>query len=150
MGTHLQSLKSNLQIFIRVFLKKQKMADYTQKDNKVQEEASNNIRITITATNAKMVDKACSEITGRAKNMNNNPNNQTITIKGPRPMPTRRMRITTRKTPCGEGSKTWDRYQMRVHKRIIEFECAHSQILSITHVKLEPGVHVELTLPESN
>merc|ERR1739848_818588 len=92
---------------------KQKMADY--KDNKVQDEVTNNIRITTTATNAKMVDKACSEITGRAKNMNNNPNNQTIKIKGPRPMPTRRMRITTRKTPCGEGSKTWDRYQMRVH-----------------------------------
>ena len=125
------------------------MAEY--KDNKVQEENSSNIRITISATNARAVDKACSEITGRAKSMNNNPNNsQPVKIKGPRPMPTRRMRITTRKTPCGEGSKTWDRYQMRIHKRIIEFECARSQILNITHVKLEAGVHVELTLPDGN
>merc|ERR1711937_1057004 len=98
------------------------MADY--KDNKVQEELSSNIRITISATNARAVDKACSEITGRAKSMNNNPNNaQPVKIKGPRPMPTRHMRI---------------------NKRIIEFECARTQILNITHVKLEPGVHVEL------
>lgn len=127
------------------------MADYA-KDNKVAEaEQQSNIRITISATNPKSVDKACSEITGRAKQLNNNAQSSLpIKIKGPRPMPTRRMRITTRKTPCGEGSKTWDRYQMRIHKRIIEFECAHSQILQITHIKLEPGVHVELTLPDSN
>merc|ERR1711879_337554 len=131
--------------------KHQEMADYA-KDNKVAEaESQSNIRITISATNPKSVDKACSEITGRAKQLNNNAQSSLpIKIKGPRPMPTRRMRITTRKTPCGEGSKTWDRYQMRIHKRIIEFECAHSQILQITHIKLEPGVHVELTLPDSN
>lgn len=64
-------------------------------------------------------------------------------------MPTRRMRITTRKTPCGEGSKTWDRFQMRIHKRVVEFQCAQAQILNITQVQLEPGVHVELTLPEN-
>lgn len=27
-------------------------------------------------------------------------------------MPTKTLRITTRKTPCGEGSKTWDRFQV--------------------------------------
>jgi len=35
-------------------------------------------------------------------------------------MPTKVLRITTRKTPCGEGSKTWDRFQMRIHKRVID------------------------------
>merc|ERR1719458_2396565 len=29
-------------------------------------------------------------------------------------MPTKILRITTRKTPCGEGSKTWDRFQCDV------------------------------------
>merc|ERR1711964_266647 len=123
-----------------------------EKDGKVAEEPSahNNIRITISAQNAKAVDKACLEICQRAKSLNNNvQGSSAITIKGPRPMPTRRLRITTRKTPCGEGSKTWDRFQMRIHKRIIEFECAQAQILNITQVQLEPGVHVELTLPEN-
>merc|ERR1712134_108586 len=128
------------------------MSNY-EKDGKVADDQSpHNIRITISAQDAKAVDKACTEITNRAKSLNQNPNqtgNALIKIKGPRPMPTRRLRITTRKTPCGEGSKTWDRYQMRIHKRIIEFECQQAQILNITQVQLEPGVHVELTLPEN-
>merc|ERR1711879_322232 len=124
-----------------------KMAD---KEGKVAEQQveESNIRITISAQNAKAVDKACAEICSRAKNINSRGAEAQIKINGPRPMPTRRMRITTRKTPCGEGSKTWDRYQMRIHKRVIEFVCGQSQILNITQVQLEPGVHVELTLPE--
>lgn len=27
----------------------------------------------------------------------------------------------TRKTPNGEGSKTWDLYELRIHKRLIEY-----------------------------
>jgi ribosomal protein uS10 len=45
---------------------------------------------------------------------------QTLRVKGPVRMPTKILRITTRKTPCGEGSKTWDRFQMRIHKRVID------------------------------
>ena len=122
------------------------MAD---KEGKVAEQQveESNIRITISAQSPKAVDKACAEICSRAKAINARGSEQ-IKVKGPRPMPTRRMRITTRKTPCGEGSKTWDRYQMRIHKRVIEFVCGQSQILNITQVQLEPGVHVELTLPE--
>lgn len=32
-------------------------------------------------------------------------------------MPTKTLRITTRKTPCGEGSKTWDRFQVIKRER---------------------------------
>jgi ribosomal protein uS10 len=45
---------------------------------------------------------------------------QILRVKGPVRMPTKVLRITTRKTPCGEGSKTWDRFQMRIHKRVID------------------------------
>lgn len=41
---------------------------------------------------------------------------QRLRVKGPVRMPTKVLRITTRKTPCGEGSKTWDRFEMRIHK----------------------------------
>ena len=43
-----------------------------------------------------------------------------LRVKGPIRMPTKKLRITCRKTPCGEGSKTWDRYEMRIHKRVID------------------------------
>merc|ERR1712018_339663 len=101
------------------------------------------IRITLTSRNVKSLEKVCADLIKGAKDKD-------LKVKGPVRMPTKTLRITTRKTPCGEGSKTRDRYQMRIHKRIIEFECARSQILNITHVKLEAGVHVELTLPDGN
>jgi ribosomal protein S10 len=29
-------------------------------------------------------------------------------------MPTKNLKMTVRKSPCGEGSKTWDRFELRV------------------------------------
>ena len=43
-----------------------------------------------------------------------------LRVKGPVRLPTKKLKISTRKTPCGEGSKTWDTYEMRIHKRLIE------------------------------
>ena len=36
-----------------------------------------------------------------------------LKIKGPVRMPTKRLLITTRKSPCGEGTNTWDRFELR-------------------------------------
>ena len=43
-----------------------------------------------------------------------------VEMRGPIPMPTKRLRITTRKSCCGTGKATWDRFEMRVHKRLID------------------------------
>ena len=40
-----------------------------------------------------------------------------LKVSGPVRLPTKKLRITTRKSPCGEGTNTWDRFQMRIHKR---------------------------------
>merc|ERR1712189_162248 len=61
----------------------------------------------------KSLEKVCSDLIKSAKE-------KTLKVKGPVRMPTKTLRITTRKTPCGEGSKTWDRFQMRIHKRVID------------------------------
>ena len=45
---------------------------------------------------------------------------QDLRVKGPVRLPTKNLKINTRKTPNGEGSKTWDFYEMRIHKRLIE------------------------------
>jgi hypothetical protein len=58
------------------------------------------------------------------------------------------LRITTRKTPCGEGSKTWDRYEMRIHKRIIDLHSPAEVVKQITAITIEPGVEVEVTVAD--
>lgn len=63
-------------------------------------------------------------------------------------MPTKVLRITTRKTPCGEGSKTWDRFQMRIHKRVIDLHSSPEKVKQITSISIEPGVEVEVTIAD--
>lgn len=46
---------------------------------------------------------------------------QDLRVKGPVRLPTKNLKINTRKTPNGEGSKTWDFFEMRIHKRLIEY-----------------------------
>lgn len=36
-----------------------------------------------------------------------------LKVKGPVRMPTKILKITTRKSPCGEGTNTWDAFEMR-------------------------------------
>jgi ribosomal protein S10 len=55
----------------------------------------------------KSLEKVCADLIRGAKEKN-------IKEKAPVHMPTKTSRITTRKTPGGEVSKTWGRFQMRI------------------------------------
>ena len=100
--------------------------------------AMNRIRITLVSREVRNLEKVCKDLVDRAKS-------QGIHVSGPRRMPTRTLRITTRRTPCGEGSKTWDRFQMRIHKRVIDLESSTEVVRQITSISIEPGVDVEVT-----
>ncbi|KAG5463607.1 MAG: 40S ribosomal protein S20, partial [Olpidium bornovanus] len=86
----------------------------------------------------------CSDLIGRSKE-------KRLRVKGPVRLPTKVLRITTRKSPCGEGSKTFDRYEMRIHKRLIDLH-SPSEIVKrayfseIPSISIEPGVEVEVTI----
>ena len=71
------------------------------------------IRITLTSRKPASLEKVCSDLIERAKSKD-------LRVKGPVRLPTKNLKINTRKTPNGEGSKTWDFYEMRIHKRLIE------------------------------
>lgn len=43
-----------------------------------------------------------------------------VKVAGPIRLPTKYLRITTRKSPCGEGTNTWEHLEMRIHKRVID------------------------------
>ncbi|MCL4123306.1 UNVERIFIED_CONTAM: hypothetical protein GTU68_012604, partial [Idotea baltica] len=83
----------------------------------------------------------CTELVRGAKD-------KQLKVKGPVRMPTKVLRITTRKTPCGEGSKTWDRFQMRIHKRVIDLHSPSEIVRQITSISIEPDVDVEVTIAE--
>ncbi|PAV91456.1 hypothetical protein WR25_01750 [Diploscapter pachys] len=107
-------------------------------DKPVVDTASSRIRLTLTSQNVKPLEKVCAQLVDGAKDKN-------LIVKGPIRLPTKVLRITTRKTPCGEGSKTWDRFQMRIHKRLINLHAPASVLQEITSISIEPGVDIEVT-----
>merc|ERR1711907_487096 len=95
------------------------------------------IRVQLKGREVKHLEEACNEMTTRAKN-------KQYETRGPVRIPTKILRITTRKSPCGEGTNTWDRYEMRIHKRVIDIMCPSSTVKDITMFKIDASVDVNL------
>ena len=96
-------------------------------------------RLTITGLNVKPLEATCSQIINSAKD-------HEFKVKGPGRIPTKCLKITTRKSPCGEGTNTWDRFEMRIHKRVIDIYCPSSVVKDITTFKIDPSVDVNLVV----
>ena len=64
------------------------------------------------------------------------------------PLPTRKLLIPTRKAPCGGGTETYERWQLRIHKRIIDIEADERTLRRIMRVEVPEAVHLEIELKE--
>ncbi|KAI4973578.1 hypothetical protein ZWY2020_041359 [Hordeum vulgare] len=47
-----------------------------------------------------------------------------------------------------KGTNTWDRFEMRVHKRVIDLVSSPDVVKQITSITIEPGVEVEVTISD--
>ena len=110
------------------------------KGEEVHEEIQR-IRMTLRSKEVKPLEAACSEIVVRAKN-------QGFETKGPVRIPTKILKITTRKSPCGEGTNTYDRFEMRIHKRLIDLHSPTEIVKQITAISIAPGVEVEVEIKD--
>ena len=109
------------------------------KDKKVDggDEKIYRIRITLTSTNCKALEKVCSDLKKNAQQKN-------LKVSGPVRLPTKTLKITTRKAPVAEGTNTWDRFEMNIHKRVIDLKSPGEIVKQITSINIEPGVDVEV------
>ena len=74
-----------------------------------------------------------------------------VSMRGPIPLPTRRLVVPCRKAPDGEGCETWDHWEMRVHKRLIELEINSTKdeavLARVVHgLEIPDTVTIELSL----
>merc|ERR1712159_935229 len=107
----------------------------------MEEAKARRIRITLTSRNVKNLEKVCADLIKGAKN-------KELKVAGPVRLPTKTLRITTRKSPCGEGTNTYDRYEMRIHKRLLDLHSPANIVKQITSISIEPNVDVEVTIAE--
>ncbi len=71
-----------------------------------------------------------------------------VPIRGPIPLPTKRLKVTTRKSPDGEGKASWERYEMRVHKRLIDLGIDERALRLVMRVPIPEGLNIEIEMLE--
>ncbi len=96
-------------------------------------------RIKLTSTNLKELERVAREIKEITEKTG-------VKMKGPQPLPTKRLQITTRKAPTGEGTHTFDHWQMRIHRRILDVQSDDRTMRQITRLTIPEDVKVELIL----
>ncbi|KAL8151318.1 hypothetical protein V2J09_021126 [Rumex salicifolius] len=101
----------------------------------------NKIRITLNSKDVSNLEKVCADLISGAKDKG-------LKVKGPVRIPTKVLKVTTRKAPCGEGTNTWDRLELRIHKRVVDLFSAPEVVKQITSINIEPGVQVEVTIAD--
>jgi len=71
-----------------------------------------------------------------------------IVVSGPIPLPTKRMKITTRKSPCGNGTATFDRFEMRIHKRIIDLPANDRVLHAIMRTPIPRSINIKIEMKD--
>ena len=113
-----------------------------EKTKSLETETVHRIRITLTSRDVKALETVCANLKRGAVD-------KKLKVSGPVRMPTKKLRITTRKSPCGEGTNSWDRFEMRIHKRVIDLHSPSEVVKQITSIPIESGVEVEVTIADA-
>jgi len=73
-----------------------------------------------------------------------------VDYHGPIPLPTKKLRLVTLKTPCGDGTghgnATFDHWEMRIHKRIVDVQADDRTLRQIMRINIPQDIHVEIKL----
>ena len=96
-------------------------------------------RIKLESRSYKDLDGVCTQIKDIAKRAG-------VEVKGPIPLPTKKLKITTRKTPCGDGSDTYEKWECRIHKRLMEIKADDRVLRDVMRMEIPKSVSLEMNL----
>ncbi len=96
-------------------------------------------RIKLSSTNVKQLNEVTDSIRDIAEQNKAN-------YAGPIALPTKRLKVTTRKAVSGDGTMTWDRWEMRVHKRVIDIEPNERVLRQIMRIQVPEGINIEIEI----
>ncbi len=100
-------------------------------------------RIKLAGRDYKQLEEICRQIKEIAQKYG-------TSIRGPIPLPTKKLRVTTLKTPCGDGTghgnATYDRWEMRIHRRIIDIGSNERALRQVVRIPIPEGVKIDIEL----
>jgi len=96
-------------------------------------------RVKLTSKNLIKLSNVCDDIMDIGKKTG-------VKIKGPIPLPVKHLNITTRKSPCGSGTETYEKWEMKMHRRVIDISADDKAIRQLMKLKIPDDVYIELSL----
>lgn len=96
-------------------------------------------RIKLSSSDHKKVEEVCKQIIEISKKTG-------ADRTGPIPLPTKVLRVPVRKSPSGDGKATWEHWEMRVHKRMIEIDANERTMHQLMRLQIPDGVHIEIEM----
>tara|TARA_B100000315_G_scaffold257156_1_gene305066 strand:- start:836 stop:1150 length:315 start_codon:yes stop_codon:yes gene_type:complete len=96
-------------------------------------------RIKLTSANVENLTQVCDDIKGMTKRTG-------VKLRGPQPLPTKKLKIVTRKAPSGQGTNTYDRWEMRVHRRLIDLDADDRTMRQLMKLRVPEDVFIEVNL----
>lgn len=98
-------------------------------------------RIKLASTDIEKINSVCTSIQDIVERTG-------VEMHGPIPLPTKKLKVTTRKCPCGDGKATWDRFEMRIHKRLIDLGVDERALRLVMRVPIPEGLNIEIEMIE--
>ncbi len=104
-------------------------------------------RIKLTGKDPKQLDSICQEIKDIAEKLG-------VAVSGPIPLPTKKLRVPVIRTPCGDGMHrgggggNWEKWEMRIHKRILDIGANDRVLRHITRIRIPTDVNIEMELTD--
>lgn len=96
-------------------------------------------RIKLVSTDIEKLNNVCNQIKEIAEKTG-------VDFRGPIPLPTKILRVTTRRCPTGRGTETYIKYQMRIHKRIIDLGIDERALRAIMRIQIPENLHIEIEM----
>ena len=99
------------------------------------------VRIKLKSINIDELNRICNQIKEIASKLG-------VMISGPIPLPTKRLRITTRKSPCGNGTATFDNFEMRIHSRTIDVPADDRVLHAVMRLYIPRNIIIKIEMKD--
>ena len=95
------------------------------------------VRIRLIGEDPVALDSVITQIKELARMLN-------MKFSGPVRMPRKKLEISCRRTPCGDGTDTYEHWEKRISKRLVDV--AGEEIKQILRIKVPTNVFVKISL----
>ena len=97
-------------------------------------------RIKLTGTDPEKLAYVCDQLKKIAERTG-------VDLSGPIPLPTKKLVVPTRKSPDGEGKASWEKWELRIHKRLVGIGADERAMRQVMKVNVPDNVSIEIGPP---